>query len=275
MNVFISADIEGICGVMGALHWDPKGAQYDRACQWMTQEVNAAIEGALDAGAKRIVVKDSHNDGTNIPLDDLHPAAELISGWGPLASMVEGIDSSFDACFLIGYHARGGTPDGTLAHTWSGNILELCVNDQNMGETGWAATFAGHFNVPIALVSGDDKLAVQCETELPRGYCYVTTKTGWTYNSAHMRPMGEVRRELRQCAAQAIKDGKAIAPFRPKFPGRLRIRFRHWEGLHYCSAVPNVERIGVDTFEAPVRDALEAQKYFVTLHRLARLGIVS
>ena len=163
MNVFISADIEGVCGVMGPCHWDPAGAEYKRACGWMTQEVNAAVRGALAAGAKRIVVKDAHNTATNIPLDELDPAAELISGWGPLDSMVEGVDSSFGAVFLIGYHARGGTIDGTLAHTFSSNVLDLRVNGQTVGEAGWAGMFAGHFDVPVALVTGDDKLKARVE----------------------------------------------------------------------------------------------------------------
>ncbi len=272
MNIFISADIEGVCGVMGALHWDPKGAQYAKACEWMTQEVNAAVEGALEAGAQRIVVKDSHNDGTNIPLDLLHSAAELISGWGPLSSMVEGIDRSFHAAFLIGYHARGATSDGTLAHTWSGNVLDLRINDQTVGETGWAAAFAGHFDVPVALVTGDDKLIAQCAEELPPGYHTVMTKKGWTYNSAHMRPINEVRRDIRETAARAVRSIPTLAPLKPRLPASVTVRLRHWERLHYCAAMPGVERLAVDTFRFQAADFVEASKYFATLHRLARLA---
>jgi len=270
MNVFISADIEGICGVMGKLHWDAKGAQYARACEWMTAEVNAAIEGARQAGADRIVVKDSHNEGTNILLDQLDPGAELISGWGPLSSMVEGIDRSFNALFLIGYHARGATADGTLAHTWSSNVLDMRINGRTVGETGWAAAFAGHFDVPVALVTGDDKLAAQVKEELPPGCHSVITKTGWAYNAAHMRPILKVRNEIRLAAARSLADLKSLPIFKPKLPAVVTLRFRHWEGLHACAAVPNVERIAVDTFQFQAADFIEAQKYFATLHRLAK-----
>lgn len=273
MNIFISADIEGVCGVMGSLHWDPAGAQYAKACAWMTQEVNAAIEGALEAGAKRIVVKDSHNDGTNIPLDLLHPSAELISGWGPLNSMVEGLDRTFNAVFLIGYHARGATPDGTLAHTWSGNVLDLRINDQRIGETGWAAAFAGHFDVPVALVTGDDKLIAQCGEELPQGYQTVMTKKGWTYNAAQMRPMHEVRCDIRAAAGRAVRSIPSLRAFKPTLPASVTVRFRHWEGLHYCAAVPGVDQLAVDTFRFQARDIVEAARYFATLHRLARMSI--
>ncbi|HOW72844.1 MAG TPA: M55 family metallopeptidase [Phycisphaerae bacterium] len=269
MNVFISADIEGICGVMAQTHWSADGADYKRACGWMVEEVNAAVEGAIEAGAKRIVVKDSHGPGTNIELERLHPSAELISGWGPLRSMVEGIDETFDVAFLVGYHARATTAGGTLAHTWSSNVMALEVNDKALGETGWAATFAGHFGVPVVMVTGDDKLVAQVKEELPEGVYTVMTKTGWGPNAARMRPIQQVRDEIRRTAAKAVLDAESIPPLKPGFPATLRIRFRNWEGLHACEAVPHVRRVDPQTFECRVADALEAQKYFATLHRLA------
>lgn len=270
MNVFISADIEGVCGVMARTHWSLDGADYERARGWMTEEVNAAVRGALAAGAQRVVVKDSHNEATNIPVDRLHPAAELISGWGPLASMVEGVDSTFDAVFLIGYHARYGTADGTLAHMWSTNVLEFRLNDRIIGETAWAAAFAGHFGVPVALVTGDDKLQAQAREELPAGFEFVVTKTGWAYNAAHMRPMAKVHAEIEAAADRALRRVIPVEPLRLQMPITLQLRFRHWEGLNACAAVPGVERLAVDTFRCRAADMIEAQKYFITLHRLAR-----
>lgn len=269
MNVFISADIEGVCGVMGQTHWDPRGADYKRACDWMAREVNAAVEGALEAGAQRVVVKDAHGPATNLDPDKLHEAAELICGWGPLGSMVEGVDADFDAVCLIGYHARGGTTDGTLAHTWSTNVLALNVDGVTYGETGWAAVFAGHYDVPVVLVTGDDKLTAQAVKELPEGVRTVTTKTGWGHNAAWMRSPKQVREEIREAAARALKDASSIKPLKPPFPTAMSLSFRNWENLKGCEAVPGVERIDAHTFRCPVRDAIEAQKYFATLLRLS------
>ena len=269
MNVFISADIEGICGVTAQTHWSADGADYKRACGWMVEEVNAAVEGAVEAGAKRIVVKDAHATGTNIELERLHSAAELISGWGPLRSMVEGVDETFDLVFLIGYHARATTAGGTLAHTWSSNVMALEVEDRLLGETGWAAVFAGHFGVPVGMVTGDDKLVAQVKEELPAGVYTVMTKTGWGPNAACMRPVQQVRDEIRRTAAKALLEVNSIQPLKPSFPTSLRIRFRNWEGLDACEAVPHVQRVDAQTFECRVADAIEAQKYFATLHRLA------
>ncbi len=270
MNVFISADIEGVCGVVAARHWDPTGIDYRQACEWMAQEVNAAIEGALEAGARQIVVKDSHNSGINIALDRLHPWAELISGWGPLGSMVEGVDDAFDAVFLVGYHARAATVDGTLAHTWASNLLDLQLNGKTIGETGWAAAFAGHYDVPVVLVTGDDKLKAQVAEELPPGVRSVVTKTGWAYNAARMRPIQVVRDEIRAAAADALRYRAELKPLKPALPATLTMKFRHWEGLNICASVPGVERLSADTFQARPANIIEAQKYFATLMRLAR-----
>jgi len=270
MSVFISADMEGVCGVCSLNQWEPGGSGYDRACEWMTGEVNAAVEGAVKAGARRIVVKDAHCDGNNIDLERLHPAAELISGWGPLNSMVEGIGSDFKALILIGYHARASTADGTFSHTWSRNVLDLRINDVSVGEAEWAAAFAGHFGVPVAMITGDDKLAGQVRKTLPPGIHFVVTKTGWAFNAAQMRPIAAVREEIRETAAKALSDLQRLPIYRPSLPATITMRFRNWEGLHACEAFPGVRRLSVDTFQYQAGDLIEAHRYFSTLQRLAK-----
>jgi D-amino peptidase len=270
VKLFISADIEGIAGVVAGTHWRSDGADFARAREWMVHEVNAAVEGALAAGATAIVVKDAHNEALNLELDKLHPAAELISGWGPLASMVEGVDASFDAVFLIGYHAKASTVSGTLAHTWTSVVADFRVNGQSFGEAPWAAAFAGHYDVPVALVTGDDQLAQQTRDLLPPGVKTVITKTGWGYNAARMRPIETVRGEIREAAAAAIRDLRNVPPFKPDLPATLTFVFRDWHNLHACEAVPNVRRLDAHTFEVTAADFIEGQKYFITLLRLAR-----
>ncbi|MDM8005988.1 MAG: M55 family metallopeptidase [Phycisphaerae bacterium] len=270
MNVFISADMEGICGIFGLHQWESDGHGYKQACEWMLGEVNAAVEGAVQAGATQIVVKDAHCDGNNIDLEKLHPAAELISGWGPLNSMVEGIGPEFNALILIGYHARAATADATFAHTWSRNVLELKVNGTVIGEAEWAAAFAGHFGVPVAMITGDDKLARQVRATIPAGFEFVVTKTGWSFNAARMRPIATVRHEIRETARKVLLEPRRLPVYRPPLPATITVRYRHWEGLHACEAVPNVKRLNVDTFEYTAADFIEAHKYFSTLNRLAK-----
>jgi D-amino peptidase len=269
MNIFISADIEGMAGIVGWHQAEHSERDYGTARLWMTDQVNAAIEGAVSAGATTVLVKDAHETATNILLDKLHPAAELISGWGPLGSMVEGVDESFDAVMLLGYHARAMTLGGTLAHTWSGNVLDLRLNGEPIGETAWAAAFAGHFSVPLALITGDDKLKEQADQELPPGFHYVITKMGMAHKAARLRPLKDVCDEIRETAAASLADLEGLPVFKPHLPATVSIRFRHWEGLDICAAVPGVQRLDVTTFQFQAADMIEAQKYFATLHRLA------
>src|SRR5437016_11887453 len=109
MRVYISGDIEGITGIVS---WSQCGRpnkdhyDWDFARRMYSHDINAAIRGARAAGATTVVVKDSHNTGKNLLIEDLEPGTELISGYGAgLDGMMEGINSSFDAMMLVGYHA--------------------------------------------------------------------------------------------------------------------------------------------------------------------------
>lgn len=117
LHIYISADMEGVAGVTTWEEVDPSGGTaYQRACRLLAGEVNAAIRGALAAGAVRIVVNDAHNRMYNLGSEALSPKARLITGAPKPLGMMEGIGSGFSAAFFLGYHARAGSP-GNLAHT--------------------------------------------------------------------------------------------------------------------------------------------------------------
>ena len=158
MKIFISADIEGVCGVFHTRQTGENSSEYERAKKLLTEEVNAAIEGALEAGAEEILVNDSHGSMRNIILEDLNPAARLISGFPKPLVMMEGIDNSFDGALLIGYHAMSRTR-GILANTINGfTFHSIKMNGVAYGETEINAALAAHFHVPVIMASGDDDL---------------------------------------------------------------------------------------------------------------------
>ncbi len=105
LKVYISVDMEGIGGVVTNEQLGPAGFEYQRARQFMTDEVNAAIQGARDAGATQILVSDSHGNGQNILIDQLPNDVTIIRSWPRPLMMMEGIDSTFDAALFIGYHS--------------------------------------------------------------------------------------------------------------------------------------------------------------------------
>jgi D-aminopeptidase len=119
------------------------------------------------------------------------------------------------------------------------------------------------------MITGDDKLKAQMDEELPPGFHYVITKTGLAHKAARLRPLKDVCDEIRETAAASLADPEGLPVLKPHLPATVTIRFRHWEGLDICAAVPGVQRLDVATFQFHAADMIEAQKYFATLHRLA------
>ncbi len=157
MKVYISADMEGVAGVVGREQLQPEGFEFSQFRTFMTAEVTAAIEAARDAGATHIVVSDSHGTGLNLLLDALPQDIELVRSWPRPLGMMQGIDDSFCAAIFIGYHASAGNVDGTAAHTVSSrSFSSIKINGTEMSEGGMNALIAGHFGVPVVMISGDD-----------------------------------------------------------------------------------------------------------------------
>src|SRR2546428_12767308 len=142
----------------------------------MTAEANAAVEGALAAGATRVLVNDSHWFMRNLLAEELHQAAELVSGDPKPRSMVQDIDGGFDAALFIGYHARAGTRNAILDHTYADRIHDVRLNGKPVGELGLNAALAGVHGVPVALVSGDSAVAAEAKDLLGQGVGTVIVK---------------------------------------------------------------------------------------------------
>ena len=162
MKILIAADMEGITGVTTWDQVDTKHPEYIRFRRLMTEDVNAAIRGAYDAGATEVIVADGHSRGSNILVEDLDRRARLNSGSPSPFSMMQGIDESVDAVFFIGYHARNGSENAILDHTWSSRtVANVWLNDRLTGEYGLNAALAGYFGVPIIMASGDQTACQQ------------------------------------------------------------------------------------------------------------------
>ncbi|MDD3748050.1 MAG: M55 family metallopeptidase [Candidatus Bipolaricaulis anaerobius] len=164
MKVYVSADIEGIAGVT---HWDETEIGkpgYEAPRRQMAAEVRAACEGAAQAGAREILVKDAHDTGRNLTPADLPPGTELHRGWAshPLA-MVEGLDPSFAGLLLVGYHAPAGSVGSPLAHTLSPQLHAVTINDRPASELLLVAHSAAYVGVPLLFVSGDAETCAEAQ----------------------------------------------------------------------------------------------------------------
>src|SRR2546422_9742686 len=173
MRVYIAVDMEGIAGVVHESQTDPAtpafAAEYGRFRRLMTAEANAPVEGALAAGATRVLVNDSHWFMRNLLAEELHQAAGLVSGDPKPRSMVQDIYGGFDAALLIGHAARAGTRNAILDHTYADRIHDVRLNGKPVGDLGLNAALAGGHGGPLALVSGDPALATQAKDPLGPG----------------------------------------------------------------------------------------------------------
>jgi len=159
MKVFISADIEGITGTTHDDETDARKPDYGEFREQMTAEVHAACEGARAAGADEIWVKDAHDTGRNLLAAKLPRDIRLVRGWsGHPFSMVQELDGTFSALIMIGYHSRAGMPTSPLAHTMTGSVTHVKLNDRFASEFLLHAYAAESFGVPVVFVSGDEGL---------------------------------------------------------------------------------------------------------------------
>lgn len=226
LKIFISVDMEGICGVVHGDQTSPGTPEYAAACKWMAQDVNAAVEGALEAGAAEIVVNDSHGSMRNIDPDDLDPKAVLISGTPKPLSMMQGIDPSFQACFFIGYHAKAGTPDAILDHTISSSVVRFVkVNGIELPELGLNALIAGYFGVPVALVTGDTAVCRQTAEVLGRDVVTVAVKEAYGRLAAKLVPMAEARQMIKAGVKEALAKLGRLRPFKMPAPYAFELGF--------------------------------------------------
>ena len=260
LKVLISADMEGLGGVVTwDVQADPKGREYEKFRRLMTQEVNAAVAGAADAGATAILVVDSHNDGQNIDIELLDRRARLIRGPLLPLDMVQGIDSTFDAVVFIGYHAREGAAEAVLAHTDNGRIVEK-LNGVEVPEAGMNAAIAGDFGVPVVFLSGDQTICQEAR-ELLGPIETVAVKHAIGFYSAEMLPPEESQRLIREGVRRGVERRAEIRPYKISHPVKLEIRFNDVVISELVSYLPGVERTSGNTIVFTGRDMTEVSKF--------------
>jgi len=266
MNVLISVDMEGIAGVVTGDHTSSSHKEYERFRKLMTAEANAAIEGALAGGATQVVVNDSHGGMTNILIEELNPAAELISGSPKPFGMMQGIGPEVDTVFFVGYHGASGTGASVLEHTWTGRVFEARLNGQMLGETGLNAALAGAYGVPVVLVTGD--MAVTEEARALLGEVEtVVVKEGVARTAARCLHPEVARQRIREAAERALKLD--VAPFVVPPPVTVHVVFQRATHADMAGLVPGSRRVDGRTIEWTGEEMPTAYKTFRAMTSLA------
>ena len=258
LKIYISVDMEGISGIVHSDQVSSGTAEYADGRKWMAQDVNAAVEGALAAGATEVVVNDSHGSMRNIDPDDLHPRAILISGSPKPLSMMQGIDSSFAACLFIGYHAKAGTENAILDHTISSSVVRsIKVNGIEMPELGLNAAIAGYYGVPVVLVSGDTAVCRQAGEILGKDVVTVAVKEAQGRLAAKLVPMDEARLKSTAGVKEALGKLPRIKPYKLASPYDFELTYHVSAQADMGAMIPGAKRIDARTLAFTAADYIE------------------
>lgn len=269
MKVYIASDLEGISGVVHPEHTGWDGRRHQEARKWLTEHLNAAIGAAVAAGAAEVVVCDGHSNGRNVVLDLLHPEAKLMWGrQGRWLGQVHGIDQGFDALLMVGFHARAGTL-GVLNHTTnSGVIHEVRFNGLPMGEIDFNAALAGHFGVPVAMVSGDATAVAQAKERYPQIETAAVMESVGQYSAKVLAP-AKAQALIREATAKALARLSQMKPYVMAGPIRMETDFKDSAMADAAAMTPGVERSGPRSCACTCKDAVEAYRYHSVMVTLA------
>lgn len=254
MKIYISADMEGVSGIVHSDQTDSTHPSYEHGRKLMIGEVNAAIEGAFRGGAAEVLVNDSHASMRNLLIDELHPDAILLSGTPKPYSMMAGVDASFDAVIFTGYHARAGSSFGNIDHTYYGpNLVQgVWLNGIEVGEAGLNAALAGHFGVPVVMITGDQTACAQAKDLLGTDVETVVVKEALGRVAAKNLHPTKVHALIRDAAERAVKLKRA--PFVLKPPITLRIAFARSSQADRALMMPGVKLVAPRAVELALDD---------------------
>lgn len=280
-KILISADMEGTCGVVSWTQVMPPEVvggsephsqdRYLRTRRRMTAEVNAAVEGALAGGADEVIVNDSHDGKRNLIPEELHPAVRFLTGSDMPLRMMQGVDlEGIAGVFYTGYHAKAGT-SAPLAHTWSRWLNDVRIDGVSTGEFGINAVVAGHFGVPVILITGDDKAVAQTQALLGEQVTGVVVKEAiTTFSALHLHPL-KAQALIREAAERAVRRVEAARPFTLPTGRVVELEFDHQAHADQAVLVPGVSRAGERTVAWIPEDG---EKFIYTFGAIMRCAAI-
>jgi D-amino peptidase len=260
-RVFISVDMEGVAGAVTGEQLGPSGFEYQRFRQFMTEETLASIAGAREAGATSFVVADAHGNGQNLLIEQFPADVEIVRSWPRELGMMGGLDDSFDAVFFIGYHSGATYLEGVRAHTFSSaNYASVVLNGQAVPEGGFNAALAGHFGVPVALVTGDDAAVAELRAILGdvEG---VVVKEALGFHSARTLTPAAAQERIREGARRAVERLADFSPYRLDGQPILELTFKNYRPAEVLSYLSIIERTAARTIRFTGGDMVEVSRF--------------
>jgi D-amino peptidase len=277
MRILISCDMEGISGIVDWEQVTPGKSEWQRGRKLMAGDVNAAINGAFEAGAEAVTVSDAHSHARTLELEELDPRAQLHSGSPSPFSMLEGIDDQpgHDGVAFVGYHAMAGTKKGVLCHTWSDQVAGVWLNDAAVGEIGLNAALAGQYGTPVVAVSGDSAACLEAQDLLGSDLSVAVVKVGTGRYAAECLPLRHAREKICEAVARgvsALKSQSGSKLYKVQIPVRLTVEFKFPHQTDRAFLVPGARRLSGTRLEFSGDDMAMIHRVFRAMVALAGPG---
>ena len=263
LKVYISVDMEGIGGVASDQQLGPTAFEYARFREFMTAEAVAAVEGAREAGATEIVISDSHGNMQNLLIERFPDDVTIIRSSPRPLSMMQGIDSTFDAAIFIGYHSGTQNMRGVRAHTMSSaRFAGIDLNGEPASESRINAAIAGYFGVPVVLVSGDDAATSELKAVLGDVETAVVKRAIGFHSAAVMTPAAS-QALIKTKVKAALQRRGSFKPYVIRGPLQLDITFKSYRPAEILAYLPIVERTTAHSVRYTARTILDAIRFLV------------
>lgn len=256
MKIYISADMEGICGTTD---WDDvtRGKEeYPEFQKQMTAEVSAACQGAFAAGATEIVVRDAHDTARNLIASELPEGTLLVKGWSrhPYMMMQE-LDNSFDGILMIGHHSHAGGAGNPLSHTMrSQKITQVTINDEIAGEFLLNSFTAMYEKVPVVYISGDGEICDYSKKIFPN-ITSVAVKHGNGSSTINIHPKTAIKR-IAQSVEEALTGDLFLCLQELPVYFQTTVTYAHAKDAYKASFFPKAKLI------SPRKVSFESDDYF-------------
>ncbi len=262
LKIYISIDMEGLTGVVTDQQLGPSGFEYQRFRQFMTDELLAAIEGARAAGATEILVSDSHGNGQNVFIEQLPDNIQIVRSWPRPLGMMAGIDETFDGAVFIGYHSSTTNKRGVRAHTMSStNITDVKLNGISVPEAVINAAIAGHFGVPVIMISGDDAIVEEARSHLGDIEGAVV-KWAISFHSARTMTPAAGASLIREKVKTAVARLAEFKPYLLDGDITFDVSLKHYRPVELLGYLPVVERIDSHTIRYVGEDMVDVSRFF-------------
>jgi D-amino peptidase len=258
LKVHISVDMEGVVGVVTGEQLGPTGFEYGRFREFMTKEAMAAVEAAKAAGATEIIVADAHGNGQNLLIDQFPGDVRIIRSWPRRLGMVAGVDDTVDAAIFIGYHAGTNNPTGVRAHTFSSaNFTRVALNGVNVTEGSWNAAIAGHFNVPVVMISGDDAAIAEVRKAVGNIEGAETKRSLGFHSALTLTPQASYQL-IAQRVKAALSRRADFKPYKVQTPVTVDVSFKNYMPPEVLGYLPIFERTDSHSIRFRAKDMVEA-----------------